>query len=235
MNNAAETIRARLMEMRDDAYRDFHSRLMPTVDGERIIGVRVPRLRAYARELKGTPEAERFLRDLPHRCYEEDNLHAFLIEFIRDWDACVAALNAFLPHVDNWATCDMMAPGALKKDLKRTLEQAKIWMASDHAYTIRYGIGTLQRFFLDDAFDPVQLEWAASLRSEEYYVRMMVAWYFVTALAKQYDAALPFIENRRLDEWTHNKAIQKAVESLRISPERKAHLKKFRISGRKRS
>ena len=235
MNNATETIRAHLFEMQDVQYRDFHSRIMPTVDAGRIIGVRVPALRAYARELRNSPEAAAFLLDLPHCFYEEDNLHAFLIEGIRDYDACLAALNAFLPYVDNWATCDMMSPKVLKKDLSRTLAQARIWMRSDHTYTIRYGIGTLMRFFLDGEFDPVHLEWVANLRSEEYYVKMMAAWYFATALAKQYDAALPYIENCRLDDWTHNKAIQKAAESYRITPEQKEYLKKYRISGRKQS
>lgn len=232
---AAETIRARLFEMQDEGYRAFHSKLMPTVDDGKIIGVRVPQLRAYAKEIQNTPDAEAFLQDLPHRYYEEDNLHAFLIEGIRDYDACIAALDAFLPHVDNWATCDMMSPKVLKKDLPRTLGHAKRWMASEHTYTIRYGVGTLMRFFLDEGFEPVHLEWVAALRSEEYYVRMMVAWYFATALAKQYTAALPFIEERRLDRWTHNKAIQKAVESDRIAPEQKKYLKKYRISGRKQS
>jgi len=233
MSGAVDAIRAQLLGMQDLEYRAFHSKLMPTVDGEKIIGVRVPVLRAYARTLRNTAEAAEFLQDLPHRYYEEDNLHAFLIEGIRDYDACLSALNTFLPHVDNWATCDMMSPRVLKKNLPRTLAQARLWMQSGHAYTIRYGIGTLMRFFLDEAFDAAHLEWVAELKSEEYYVRMMAAWYFATALAKQYDQALPFIENHRLEEWTHNKAIQKAVESYRITPEQKEHLKKYRISGRK--
>lgn len=232
---AAECIRARLLEMQDAEYRAFQAKLMPTVDVERIIGVRVPAQRVYAKELKNTAGAAEFMRELPHRYYEEDNLHAFLIEGMRDYDACLDALNAFLPYVDNWATCDMMSPKVLKKNLPQTLAQAQAWMQSNHTYTIRYGIGTLMRFFLDEAFDPVHLEWVAALRSEDYYVRMMVAWYFATALAKQYDAALSFIEQRKLDAWTHNKAIQKAVESYRISPEQKQHLKKYRISCQKQS
>lgn len=232
MSGAVENIRAHLLGMQDVEYRAFHSKLMPSVDAGKIIGVRVPMLRAYAKELKNCQEAAEFLMDLPHRYYEEDNLHAFLIEQIRDFDACVAALKTFLPYVDNWATCDMMSPKVLKQDLSRTLELARTWMGSGHTYTIRYGIGTLMRFFLDGEFSPDHLEWVAALESEEYYVRMMAAWYFATALAKQYDAALPFIENRRLDAWTHNKAIQKAVESWRIAPEQKEHLKKYKISGR---
>ena len=235
MNGAVEAIRVRLFELQDTEYRAFHSKLMPTVDAEKIIGVRVPMLRAYAKELKNSPEAADFILDLPHRYYEEDNLHAFLIEGIRDYDACLGALNTFLPYVDNWATCDMMCPKMLKKDLPRTFAQAQLWMQSSHVYTIRYGIGTLMRFFLDEEFDPKHLEQVANLRSEEYYVKMMIAWYFATALAKRYDAALPYIENRCLDNWTHNKAIQKAAESYRIAPERKVYLKKYKISGRKQS
>lgn len=235
MMAAVETIRARLFEMQDVQYRAFHSKLMPAVDAGRIIGVRVPALRAYAKELRNSPEATEFLLDLPHRYYEEDNLHAFLIEGIRDYDACLAALKVFLPHVDNWATCDMMSPKALKRDLSRTLVQAREWMQSGHVYTVRYGIGVLMRFFLEDEFDPLHLEWVAALYSEEYYVKMMIAWYFATALAKQYDAALPYIENHRLDDWTHNKTIQKAVESYRITREQKEYLKEYRISGRKQS
>lgn len=233
MNNAGETIRVRLFEMRDDEYRDFSSRLMPTVEKERILGVRVPLLRAYAKELKGTSQAAVFLASLPHFYYEENNLHAFLIENIRDWDACAQALEAFLPQVDNWATCDMMSPKVLKKDPDRTLALAKRWSASEHVYTVRFALNTLMRFYLDEAFDPSLLELAAALRSEEYYVRMMVAWFFATALAKQWDAALPFITQFRLDAWTHNKAIQKAVESSRISAEHKTILKKCRISVKK--
>lgn len=235
MIDAIETIRRRLFEMQDADYRAFQRGLMPTVDVGKIIGVRIPQLRAFARELKGTSAAEAFLTDLPHAYYEEDNLHAFLIESIRDCGACIAALEAFLPFVDNWATCDMMGPKALKRDLPRTLAFAKRLMASEHTYSVRYGIGILMRFFLDDAFDPVQLEWVAALRSQEYYVNMMIAWYFATALAKQWTAALPFIQTQRMEPWIHNKAIQKAVESLRVTPEQKTYLKMYRISGRKES
>ena len=229
MSSAVEAIRVRLFEMQDMHYRAFQSKLMPTVDTKKVIGVRVPNLRAYAKELKDSPAAAEFLLDLPHRYYEEDNLHAFLIEGMRDYDACLSALNIFLPYVDNWATCDMMAPKVLRKNLPRTLAQAQIWMQSVHNYTVRYGIGTLLRFFLDEEFDPVHLEWVAAVQTGEYYVNMMVAWYFATALAKQYQAALPFIENRRLDAWTHNKAIQKAVESYRITSEQKEYLKSLKV------
>lgn len=230
-----ERIRTRLFEMQDAPYRDFQAKLMPTVNPGAIIGVRTPALRAYAKEIAGTPEAEAFLADLPHCYYEENNLHAFLIEQIRDYEACIAALGTFLPHVDNWATCDSMSPKIFKKHLPELERQAKEWMASGHTYTVRYGIGMLLRHFLGEGFDPCHLELVSALRSEEYYVRMMVAWYFATALAFQYGTAVKYIEGGRLDAWTHNKAIQKAVESNRISADQKEYLKKLKISARKQS
>lgn len=230
-----EAIRSRLLEMQDETYRAFQSRLMPTVNPDRIIGVRTPMLRAYARKLRNTPGAEAFLSCLPHRYYEEDNLHAFLIEFISDYDACIAALTAFLPYVDNWATCDGMNPRALAKHPGRLLSQIQAWISSGQTYTVRFGLGMLMRYFLDDRFQTEYLDLAAGVRSDEYYVNMMVAWFFATALAKQYDAALPCIENRVLPAWIHNKAVQKAVESDRISAEQKAYLKSLKISTRKPS
>jgi len=229
MSGAVDVIRARLFEMQDLEYRAFQGKLIPTVDAGRIIGVRVPLLRAYAKEIARTPLAAAFLAELPHDYYDEDNLHAFLIEGIRDYDACIAALNSFLPFVDNWATCDMMSPKVLKKNLPQLLEQIRIWMASGHTYTVRYGIGMLMRHYLNEHFRPEYMEMVASVQSGEFYVRMMIAWYFATALASQYDAALEYIKNRRLEPWIHNKTIQKAVESYRISPEQKEYLKKFRV------
>ena len=158
-----------------------------------------------------------------------NNVHGCLISAMTDYEQTVAALDAFLPYVDNWATCDLISPKAFKKHPAPLLEQCRTWMASDHAYTVRFGIGVLLSFYLDDAFAPEQLEWAADLRSGEYYVNMMTAWYFATALAKQYDAALPYIQHQRLDPWTHNKAIQKAVESYRITPEQKDLLRKYKV------
>ena len=215
----------RLFTLADEGYRLFQIPLMPTVAPERVIGVRTPILRKLARELAGTPEAETFLRELPHTYYEENNLHAFLVEQIQDYDACIAAIDAFLPYVDNWSTCDGWSPKVLKKHTEPLLGKVREWMASDHPYTVRYGIGMLQRHFLDDRFCPEYLAWVAAVDREEYYVRMMVAWYFATALAKQYETALPFIRDHRLPVWTHNKAIQKAVESYRVTEEHKAQLK----------
>ena len=227
--NAIETIRARLFAMQDLEYRDFSSALIPTVDRSRVIGVRTPALRKYAAELAGSPEAQEFLACLPHEYYEENNLHAFLIEKIRDYGACIAALDAFLPYVDNWATCDSMCPKLLGRHLPELLKDIRRWLDSGQTYVVRYGVGMLMRWYLDEAFSPEYLEMVAALRSEEYYIRMMVAWYFATALAKQWDAALPFIEERRLDVWIHNKAVQKAIESRRISDTQKAYLRSLKI------
>lgn len=223
-------ITERLFALADEGYRQFQTPLLPSVDPARIIGVRTPVLRKLAKELAGTAEAEAFLRDLPHAYYEENNLHAFLVEQIKDYDACVAAIDAFLPYVDNWSTCDGWSPKVLKKHRKELVVKIREWMASDLPYTVRFGIGMLQRYFLDEQFDPIYLEWVAAIDREEYYVRMMVAWYFATALAKQYDAALPYIEQGRLPTWTHNKTIQKAVESYRITSEQKTYLRTMKTS-----
>lgn len=227
-------IQEMLFEVQDLEYREFHSKLMPTIDPETIIGVRTPVLRKLAKKVAKMPEAESFLKTLPHKYYEENNLHGFLLEEIKDYDACIKALDIFLPYVDNWATCDMMSPKVFKKHLPRLLDEIKRWIASGETYTIRFGIGMLMRFYLDEAFELTYPEMVAEVHSEEYYVNMMRAWYFATALAKQYEKVLPFIEDKRLDVWTHNKAIQKSVESNRITKEQKEYLKtqKVTIHGR---
>lgn len=221
-------MQGRLFELQDLEYRDFHAKLMPTVDKEKVIGVRTPALRKFAKEFGKSEEAGEFMKVLPHDYYEENNLHGFLIEGIKDYEQCICALDAFLPYVDNWATCDMMAPKVFKKHLPELEHKIDEWMASEHAYTVRYGIGMLMRFYLDEGFRVEYLAKAAAVESEEYYVKMMIAWYFATALAKQYEAALPFIEERRLEKWTHNKAIQKAVESNRITAEQKKYLRTWK-------
>lgn len=222
-------IRTKLFSMQDAVYRDFQAKLMPTVPYDTVIGVRTPTLRAYAKELAKDPRSELFLSALPHKYYEENNLHAFLIEKIKDYDKCVCAVDDFLPHVDNWATCDMMRPKIFDKFPYKLKEQAKKWIASDKTYTIRYGIGMLMNLLSTDAFSCEHSDIIANIRSEEYYVNMMTAWYFATALAFHYDMILPYIENRRLDKFTHNKAIQKALESYRITPEQKACLRMHKI------
>jgi len=221
-------IQSRLFAMQDEDYRAFQCRLMPTVDPKRVIGVRTPLLRSLAKELQGTAEADGFLTSLPHVYYEEDNLHGFLIAGIKDLDACIAAVEAFLPYVDNWATCDSLVPKVFKGRLDKLLPHIDRWLESEHTYTLRFGIKMLMDLGLDAGFDPAYPAAVAAVHSQEYYVNMMRAWYFATALAKQYEAVLPYIEQLRLDKWTHNKAIQKAIESYRISPEQKAYLKSLR-------
>lgn len=222
-------IRARLFALADPAYGDFHAGLMPGIPRQRIIGVRVPHLRALAKTLRGTPAADAFLAELPHTYYEENNLHGFLLDFIRDFDACLAATERFLPYIDNWATCDGTSPRALIEKPDVLLAHVQEWLASDHTYTVRFGIETLMRHFLDARFSTAYPDAVAALRSDAYYINMMIAWYFATALAKQYDTILPYIENRSLDKWTHNKTIQKAIESYLITDAQKAHLRTLRI------
>lgn len=222
-------VQDRLFSLQDLKYRDFHAKLMPTVDQELIIGVRTPALRKFSGEFAKMPESAEFLKQLPHKYYEENNLHGFLIAGMKDYSVCIEELNRFLPYVDNWATCDLISPKIFKKHLPELFEEIKKWISSGHTYMIRFGIGMLMSFYLDDAFLAEYPELVSKVRSEEYYVNMMTAWYFATALAKQYDAVLPFIEEKTLDKWTHNKAIQKAVESRRITDEQKAYLKTLKV------
>ncbi len=222
------TITEQLLALQDLDYKAFQAKLMPTIAPETIIGVRTPLLRELAKRLKGTPEAEVFLKQLPHQYYEENNLHAFLIEGLKDFGTCIHVLDRFLPFVDNWATCDSMNPKVLKKQPEALEKQIRLWMDSKETYTVRFGIKMLMSHFLDEHFSPVYLEQVASVKSDEYYVKMMVAWYFATALSKQYDATLPFIEQHRLEPWTHRKAIQKAIESYRITDEQKQYLRNLK-------
>ena len=217
-------IRQRLLALRDEKNAAFVAKLIPNIPPERILGARTPALRQLAKELYRTEDVSGFLAELPHFYLEENSLHAFLVEQIRDYDACMAELERFLPYMDNWATCDSLSPKVFKKHRPGLLKKIPAWLASGETYTVRYGIGMLMEHFLDEDFSPTYLDWVADLRSEEYYVNMMRAWYFATALAKQYDAALPILRQGRLDRWTHNKCIQKARESYRVSQEHKAVL-----------
>ena len=221
-------IQTALFALRDPAYQAFQSKLIPTIDPQTVIGVRMPALRKLAREIAGTPVAEGFLQEPPHRYYEENNLHGLLISAIPDYDGAVAALETFLPYVDNWATCDLLSPKAFRKHPPELRKQIRRWVEDAHTYTVRFGRGMLMSFYMDEGFQMEDLDLAAGVRREEYYVKMMAAWYFATALAKQYDAALPYLRQRRLDRWTHNKTIQKAVESYRITPEQKDELRSLR-------
>ena len=219
------SVRERLFALRDDDYAAFQRRLMPTVDPDTVIGVRTPVLRGLAKELRGTPEAETFLASLPHGYYDENNLHGFLISLMKDYGDALAAVDDFLPYVDNWATCDLLSPRAFAGHAGELLPEIKRWMGSGETYTVRFGLGMLMSHYLDGNFKPEYLELAAGVRSDEYYVNMMVAWFFATALAKQYDETLPYIAGRRLGAWAHNKAIQKAIESYRITDGQKAELR----------
>ena len=222
-------VRKRLFEMQDTGYRDFHARLVPTVEKEKIIGIRTPILRKFAKEFGKTERSEMFLKVLPHQYYEENNLHGLLIEQIKDYPTLIGELNRFLPCIDNWATCDLLTVRVVKKHLDTFTEEVERWLASDHTYTIRFGIGMLMRYYLEEHFSLEYPEKVAKICSKEYYVNMMRAWYFATALAKQYEAIFPFLEEKRLDAWTHNKTIQKAIESYRITQEQKAYLRTLRI------
>ncbi|MCI9185183.1 MAG: DNA alkylation repair protein [Lachnospiraceae bacterium] len=214
-----------LFAMEDDAYREFHCRLIPGVEKGRVIGIRVPKLREFAKTFAKSPDAGQFLKSLPHFYYEEDNLHMMLISMEKDYGRCLEEMKRFLPYVDNWSTCDFAPPRCFGKHKQELLPEIRNWISSGQTYVVRYGVGLLMRLYLDQDFKPEYLEEVASVRSEEYYVNMMIAWYFATALAKQWEAALPYLEGRRLPLWAHRKAIQKAVESYRIQEGQKAYLK----------
>ena len=213
----------RLFEMQDTGYRDFQRRLMPDIPKEKVIGVRTPALRKLAKELAGTEEAAAFISQLPHKYYEEDNFHAFLVCEMKDYDSCMAEVERFLPYIDNWATCDCFAPRVFKKHRAEIYEKIKRWLKSPETYIVRFGIVTLMNYLKTD-FEEQMLSLVADVRSEEYYINMAVAWYFSMALVWQYDAALPYLLEERLDKWTHNKSIQKAIESRQIDDKTKESL-----------
>lgn len=219
------TIQQQLFALRDEKYKAFHSKLIPTIDPQTIIGVRTPELRKLAKQIEQEPETQEFLHTLPHRYYEENNLHDFLLERIKDYPTFLAELNAFLPYIDNWATCDGLRPKCVKKHLPEFLQEIRSWMQSERTYTVRFGINMLMSFYLDDAFQEEYLSWVAQVQSKEYYVQMMQAWYFATALAKQWDSTILYLQNDQLGTWVHNKTIQKAIESRRISAQQKQLLR----------
>lgn len=225
----SDEIRDELFKMQDIGYRDFNSKLIPTVKKEDMIGVRTPELRKYAKKLLKEEGVEDFLHSLPHKYFDENQLHAFIISEIKDFKLCIDELINFLPYLDNWATCDQLSPKIFKKYRNDLLPHIYEWLKSDKTYTVRFGIGMLMEHFLDEDFKSEYPEMVAAVRSEEYYINMMTAWYFATALAKQYESILPFIEGNKLDTWTHNKTIQKAIESNRNSAEQKNYLKGLKI------
>ncbi len=227
-----EEIQTKLFELQDTKYREMQVKIIPNIDADSIIGVRTPALRDYAKQLSKRDDVGDFLKDLPHKYFDENQLHSFIISAMKDYDRCMDEVDRFLVYVDNWATCDQLSPKVFAKNKSKLLTQIKKWLQSKETYTIRFAIGMLMQHFLDEDFDPEYLKTVAGIRSDEYYVNMMIAWYFATALAKQYDAAIPYIEDHRLDTWTHNKAIQKSVESYRISDEHKEYLKSLKVSKR---
>ena len=224
-----EEIQKELFEQQDEKYRDFQAKLIPTVAPESVIGVRTPALRKMAKQYAKRDDIDEFLSELPHKYFDENQLHAFIVSELKDYEKCIALVDSFLPYVDNWATCDQMSPKVFKKHRKELFLHIEKWLGSTETYTIRFAIGMLMEHFLDEDFDEAYLEKVAAVRSEEYYINMMKAWYFATALAKQYESTIPFIENQKLDKWSHNKAIQKSIESYRITPGQKEYLRTLKI------
>ena len=219
----------KLYAMQDKKYLDFQSKLIPNIDKDSIIGVRSPDLKKIAKDMYKSDTYKLFLDELPHKYFEENQLHSFIISEIKDYNDCVILINKFLPYVDNWATCDQLNPKCLKKDLDNLIIEIKKWIKSSDTYTIRFGIITLMRYFLDDKFNKSHLELVSNIKSSEYYVNMMISWFFATALAKQYDSTIYIIENKILDDWIHNKTIQKCIESNRISLNKKEYLKSMKV------
>ena len=219
----------KLYSLQDMKYRDMQIRIIPTINPESVIGVRTPELKRMATDVLKAGDYQEFLNELPHKYFEENQLQAFIISGIKDLNECMEELEKFLPYVDNWATCDQMSPKIFRKHRKELLTHIKKWIKAEKTYTVRFGVGMLMEHFLDEEFDPEYPAMVAEIRSEEYYVNMMIAWYFATALAKQYESVLPYMEQKRLDDWTHNKAIQKSVESRRITEEQKIYLKSLKL------
>jgi len=223
--NILNQIKSDLFGMQDAKYKEFHTKLIPTVDKDTIIGVRIPDLRKMAKELSKNEDIDIFLNILPHQYYEENNLNAFIIETEKNYDKCVEKINTFLPFVNNWATCDSMRPKVFSKNTDKLIAEIEKWIKSKKTYTVRFGIECLMTYYLDKEFNEKYIQSVCDIQSEEYYINMMRAWYFATALAKQYDSTVKYIENKKLDTWTHNKTIQKAIESHRITKEQKTYLK----------
>ncbi len=222
------TVYERLLEVKDPEYKEFQAKLVPNIEPDTIIGVRTPAMREVAKEVFNSGEKDAFLKELPHKYYEENLVHFFILAMIKDFDECVAKVEEFLPYVDCWPVSDQATPKSFKKNHEKLLPYIKKWIASDHVYTARFGIRMLMNEFLDADFKEEYLELVASKKGEDYYLKMMVAWYFATALAKKYDESVKYIEQHRLDDWVHKKAIQKAVESFRVSDEHKVYLKTLR-------
>ena len=219
----------KLISLQDLKYRDMQIKIIPNIDPASIIGVRTPDLKKIAKEMYRSGEYRSFIKKLPHDHFEENQLHAFIICEMKDPAECFDEVEHFLPYVDNWATCDQLSPKIFKKNKDELLKHIKTWIGSDRTYTVRFGVGMLMQHFLDDDYDEKYPKMVAGLRSDEYYINMMIAWYFATALAKQYESVLPYIEENKLDDWTHNKAIQKSLESFRVTDEHKKYLRSLKV------
>ena len=228
-------IEKELRRLSDPAYADFQSRLTPDIGREKFLGVRVPQVRMLAKQLVKEGKAETFLSSLPHTYYDENMLHGLILSEWKDYGDCMERLEAFLPFVDNWAVCDIMSPKCFRKNREALLPKLREWMASEHTYTCRFAIEELMSLYLDEYFREEYLSWVSSVRGEDYYRKMMVAWFFATALAKQWESTVPYLTGHKLSPWVHQKTIQKAVESYRIPADRKEYLKSLRISREERS
>lgn len=222
-----EDIRKELFENKDEVFQKFQARLIPNIPEDSIIGVRTPLLRKMAKRIYAEG-GEEFLSELPHKYFEENQLHFFILSHIKDYDACIAEIEAFLPYVDNWATCDQGSFPIFAKHREDILKKIRVWINSEHTYTVRFAVKLLMQFFLDGDFKEEYPEMVSGIKQDDYYVKMMIAWYFATALAKQYDSIIPFFEEHRLEPWVHKKAIQKAAESFRISDKKKKYLKSLK-------
>lgn len=217
-----------LYKMQDEKYRDIQVKTIPNINSDSIIGVRTPELRSFAKKLIKEDSYKEFLEELPHKYFEENQLHSFIISEIKDYDICISYINKFLPYVNNWATCDQLSPKVFKKNKEKLIKEIKVWIKSKETYTIRFGIGMLMSYFLDEDFNESYLETISKIKSKEYYINMMIAWYYATALAKQYDSTIKYLENNKLDIWVHNKTIQKAIESYRITDTQKEYLRSLK-------
>jgi len=218
-----------LMEYRDTAYRDFQAKLVPNIDKKSIIGVRTPDMKKVAKEMFATKEGEQFLKHLPHKYYEENLVHFFMIAMIKDLDECINAVDDFLPYVDCWPVSDQASPKVFKKHHAELIRHVERWIGSDHIYTSRFGMRMLMNEYLGDDFEDRYPQWVAEKKADDYYLKMMQAWYFATALAKKYDEVIGYFEEKKLETWTHNKAIQKAIESYRVSDEQKLYLRSLKV------
>lgn len=223
-----ENIIKELYKMQDKKYRDMQVKIIPNIDSNSIIGVRTPELRSFAKKLIKEDNYKEFLEELPHKYFEENQLHSFIISEIKDYNICISYINKFLPYVNNWATCDQLSPKIFKKNKEKLIKEIKVWIKSKEVYTIRFGIGMLMSYFLDEDFNESYLETISKIKSKEYYINMMIAWYYATALAKQYDSTIKYLENNKLDIWVHNKTIQKAIESYRITDNQKEYLRSLK-------